>query len=115
MRTNSSYFNHAFNPSSWLRPILLLAALANSLAAANSYLVHNLASDVPGVADQTDAQLVNPWDFTSFNACLPVGSPSCVPPDVSSVLIANNGIGMVSQYTPIPEVVEPESYPYLLR
>jgi uncharacterized protein (TIGR03118 family) len=115
MRTNSSYFNHAFNPSSWLRPILLLAALASSLAAANSYLVHNLASDVPGVADQTDAQLVNPWDFTSFNACLPVGSPSCVPPDVSSVLIANNGIGMVSQYTPIPEVVEPESYPYLLH
>ena len=114
MRTNS-YFNHPFNPSFWLRPILLLAALANSLAAANSYLVHNLASDVPGVADQTDAQLVNPWDFASFNVCLPVGSASCTPPDVSSVLIANNGIGMVSQYTPIPEVVEPESYPYLLH
>jgi hypothetical protein len=105
MRTNPSYFNHPFNPTSWLRPILLLAVLANSLAAANSYLVHNLASDVPGVADQTDAQLVNPWDFTSFNVCLPVGSASCTPPDVSSVLIANNGIGMVSQYTPIPEVV----------
>jgi hypothetical protein len=40
--------------------MFLLAALANSLAAAKSYLVHNLASDVPGVADQKDAQLVNP-------------------------------------------------------
>ena len=92
--------------------MFLLAALASSLGAANSYFVHNLASDLPGVADQKDDQLVNPWDFTSFNVCTPPGSPSCSPPDVSSVLIAN-GTGIVSQYTPIPGIVEPQSYPSL--
>jgi uncharacterized protein (TIGR03118 family) len=110
---NSPIFNHPFNPGSCVRPMFVLAVLASSLAAANSYFVHNLASDLPGVADQVDDQLVNPWDFTSFNVCTPLGSPSCMPPDVSSVLIANNGTGIVSQYTPIPGTVEPQSYPYL--
>lgn len=93
--------------------MFLLATLASSLGAAKSYFVHNLASDLSGVADQKDVQLVNPWDFTSFNVCTPPGFPSCTPPDVSSVLIANDA-GMVSQYTPIPGVVQPQSYPYLM-
>jgi hypothetical protein len=91
--------------------MFLLAILASSLAAANRYFVHNLASDLRGVADQEDNQLINPWDFTSFNVCTPPGSPSCKPPDISSVLIANSGTGMVSQFTPIPGIVEPQSYP----
>jgi uncharacterized protein (TIGR03118 family) len=108
---NSPYFH----PGSWLRPLLLLIALASPLAAANNYFVHNLVSDLPGAADQVDDQLVNPWDFTAFSVCMPVGSPSCKPPDVSSVLIANNGNGTVSQYTPIPGTVENQSYPYRLH
>src|SRR6202790_3191214 len=104
--------NHPFKPRSCVGPMFFLAALANSPPAGNSYFVHNLASDLPGVADQEDDQLVNPWDFTSFNVCTPPGSPSCMPPDVSSVLIAN-GTGIVSQYTPIPGIVEPQSYPCL--
>jgi len=58
-------------------------------------------------------QLVNPWDFSSFNVCMPLGSPSCAPPDVSSVLIATNGNQSISQYTPIPGVVQPSFYPSL--
>src|SRR5579872_1536940 len=27
----------------------------------NTYLVHNLVSDLPGLADHTDASLQNPW------------------------------------------------------
>ena len=32
-------------------------------AAATSYTQHNLVSDIPGVADQTDTNLVNPWSI----------------------------------------------------
>jgi uncharacterized protein (TIGR03118 family) len=35
--------------------------MAGSLPAANSYLVHNLVSDLPNTADHVDANLVNPW------------------------------------------------------
>ena len=99
---------------SCLRPLVLWAALSTSVMGANSHLVHNLISDLPGVADQQDDELINPWDFIAFDVCTPVGSPSCTPPDVSSVLIAANGYSTVTQYTPIPGVVEPESYPSLL-
>lgn len=34
---------------------------AGGLSAANAYLVHNLVSDLPGVADHQDKNLVNPW------------------------------------------------------
>ncbi len=39
---------------------MLLAAAPCSLHAANTYLVHNLVSDLPG-ADKLDPALVNPW------------------------------------------------------
>ena len=110
---NSRYFNHPFNPACWSRPVFLLIALATSLAAANNYYVRNLVSDLPGVADQEDDGLANPWDFVSFPGCAPA-SPSCTPPNVSSVLIATNGNATVLQYTPIPGIVQPESYPSLL-
>ena len=96
-----------------MRPVFLLIAIASSVAAANNYFVHNLVSDLPGVADQQDTELINPWDFISFPGCTP-GSPSCTPPNVSSVLIATNGNATVLQYTPIPGIVQPESYPSLL-
>jgi uncharacterized protein (TIGR03118 family) len=96
-----------------LRTLFPFAVLATWPAAANSYLIHNLASDLPGVADQQDTELINPWDFISSPGCTP-GSPSCTPPNVSSVLIATNGNATVLQYTPIPGVVQPELYPSLL-
>ena len=44
--------------------IALLASLSPALFGANLYTQHNLVSDVPGMADQTDAHLVNPWGLT---------------------------------------------------
>ena len=38
--------------------------------AANQYLVHNLVSDLPGLADHTDKNLVNPWG-NGFSAADP--------------------------------------------
>ncbi len=35
-------------------------------ASGNSYVVHNLVSDQPGVADRTDPNLVNAWGLTSL-------------------------------------------------
>lgn len=46
---------------SWMHAALLGFGLASSLAAANGYLVHNLVSDLPGLADHVDKNLVNPW------------------------------------------------------
>ena len=47
--------------STGFRISILLGAIAGSLAAQNSFLVHNLVSDLPGIADRTDPNLVNPW------------------------------------------------------
>jgi uncharacterized protein (TIGR03118 family) len=49
-----------------LVPLLIVAAVAVGSAAArttaeNSYMVHDLVSDQPGVADHTDPNLVNAW------------------------------------------------------
>ena len=42
--------------------ILLWVGLLPALAAGqNVYLVHNLVSDLPGIADVTDTNLLNPW------------------------------------------------------
>jgi uncharacterized protein (TIGR03118 family) len=92
--------------------LLTLVGCASHLSAQNNYFVHNLASDLPAVADQEDNELINPWDFTPLNVCLPVGFPECQPPDVSSVLILSNGANLVAQYSPIPGAVEAKSYPY---
>lgn len=51
----------------WLRSGIVLATAAGLLAAQantpapNTYLVHNLVSDLPGIADHQDPNLVNPW------------------------------------------------------
>jgi uncharacterized protein (TIGR03118 family) len=53
--------------SSWLCAGVLLAAAAGTLAAQttsappNTYLVHNLISDLANIADHQDSNLVNPW------------------------------------------------------
>lgn len=52
-----------FNRSSAWKPCLLAVAVASCLAAqaTNNFLVHNLVSDLPNVADHQDKSLVNPW------------------------------------------------------
>ena len=35
---------------------------------ANSYLVHNLVSDLPTIADYQDPNLVNPWGMSSTSS-----------------------------------------------
>jgi uncharacterized protein (TIGR03118 family) len=39
---------------------------ATQAAESNAYVVHNLVSNVPGLADRTDANLVNAWGLTSL-------------------------------------------------
>ncbi|MCC6369164.1 MAG: TIGR03118 family protein [Bryobacterales bacterium] len=47
------------------RCVLLLCVAAGSIRAQNSYSIHNLVSDVPELADQTDANLKNPWGLAA--------------------------------------------------
>lgn len=44
---------------------IVLSALAICARAQNSYSVRNLVSDLPGVAEQTDANLKNPWGLAA--------------------------------------------------
>ena len=45
--------------------VAVFAAVARATSA-NTYVVHNLVSDQPGVADHTDPNLVNAWGLTSL-------------------------------------------------
>lgn len=63
---------------------IFCVAMACSLSGANSYLVHNLVSDLANTADHVDSNLVNPWG----NAF----SPS------SPFWIGNNGTGTSTLY-----------------
>ena len=60
----------------WFKAVLLAGCLAGTLAAANSYLVHNLVSDMTGLADHVDKNLVNPWGngFSSSGSPFWVGN-----------------------------------------
>ena len=44
---------------------IVLAAMALCVRAQNSYTVRNLVSDLPGVAEQTDTNLRNPWGLSA--------------------------------------------------
>src|SRR3989442_15287539 len=48
--------------------VLAASALVGATAAAeeNAYVVHNLVSDVPGLADRVDPNLVNAWGLTAL-------------------------------------------------
>ena len=50
--------------------LTVLALAFNPASAQNSYFQHNLASDLPGMADFTDSNLVNPWGI-AFSASGP--------------------------------------------
>jgi uncharacterized protein (TIGR03118 family) len=79
-----------------LKSVAVLCAFGTAnLAAANSYLVHYLVSDVPGMADYSDPNLVNPWGLAS--------GPN------TPFWIADNRVGMSTIYDtsgrPAPVVV----------
>jgi hypothetical protein len=40
--------------------LTLLVSFSPAVAGANLYVQHNLVSDIPGLADQSDARLLNP-------------------------------------------------------
>jgi uncharacterized protein (TIGR03118 family) len=63
---------------------ILAGFLVSTLAAQDNYFVHNLVADLPGIADHTDPNLVNPWG-NGFST----GSP---------FWIGNNGSGTSTLY-----------------
>ena len=89
--------------ASYLRILTVCAAGISSAAAAgpatptpsNSYLIHNLVSDLPSMADYEDPNLVNPWGLATTSA--------------SPFWIGNNGTGTSTLYgttgTPVALVV----------
>jgi len=83
--------------------IVAASVLTGVTAAAedNTYVVHNLVSDVPGMADHVDANLVNGWGLTSL-----AGSPWWV---------ADNGTNVATLYradgTQVSLVVQVPSAP----
>jgi uncharacterized protein (TIGR03118 family) len=68
-----------------LAQLTLIAGVEFLAFAGNGYIQHNLVSDIPGLADQTDPNLVNPWGLVS--------SPA------SPLWISNNHSGNTTVYT----------------
>ncbi len=62
--------------------------MAPTINAQNAYVQHNLVSDLPGVADNTDTNLVNPWGI-SFSA----SSPFWISDNGSGLSTLYNGAG----------------------
>ena len=65
--------NHRLLPA---LSILTALAIPPSLFCENRYQQHNLVSDLPGVADHLDPNLVNPWG-TTLRLTLPIRFTSC--------------------------------------
>src|SRR5690348_16350435 len=102
--------------------LLLLTPVALFAAGANVYVQHNLVSDVPGTADVTDPNLVNPWGISisatspfwtsnqgKGNSTLYNGSGTITPLVV--VVPAANGTG---QGTPTGQVNNTNTSAFLL-
>src|ERR1700674_2085161 len=66
-------------------------ASAQGTGPANVYVQHNLVSDIPGLADVTDPNLVDPWGM-SFSA----GSPFWISDAGKSVSTLYNGAGTIT-------------------
>jgi uncharacterized protein (TIGR03118 family) len=64
--------------------VALLGMLTGTVSAANNHLVHNLVSDLPGIADHQDQNLVNAWG-NGFSGSSPFW-------------IGNNGTGTATLY-----------------
>src|SRR5262245_36552472 len=68
-----------------LAQLILLAGVQVSAFAGAAYVQHNLVSDIPGLADQTDPNLVNPWGLASSST--------------SPLWVSNNHSGTSTVYT----------------
>src|SRR5579864_7200260 len=72
--------------------LILLTAAWSTASAANQYVQHNFVSDIAGVADRTDPNLVNPWGIAA--------------PPTGPFWIANNHSGTATLYNgsgaPVP-------------
>jgi uncharacterized protein (TIGR03118 family) len=86
--------------------VLCLAALTAvqglPAASTNSYVVHNLVADVPGVADHVDPFLIDPWGI-SFSAT----SPFWISNRGTGTSTLYNGIGQLAPITSPLVVVVP--------
>lgn len=69
----------------------IFKAYAQGSGQANVYVQHNLVSDIPGMADVTDPNLVNPWGL-SFSAA----SPFWISDAGKSVSTLYNGAGSIT-------------------
>src|SRR5438046_10101253 len=65
--------------------ILAAASLIATLAQADSYSWENLQSDIPGVAEHTDPNLVNPWGMAPNSSG-------------STIWVSDNGTGVSTLY-----------------
>jgi uncharacterized protein (TIGR03118 family) len=68
--------------------MLFSTALSSHAAGANHYTQHNLVSDIPGIADQTDPNLVNPWGISMSST-----SPFWISNNHTGVAAVYNGQG----------------------
>src|ERR1700686_2520083 len=68
---------------------VLLTAAALPAVGATIFLQTDLVSDVPGLAAQTDASLVNPWGLSSSS-----GSPWWVSDNGTGLATLYNGTGI---------------------
>src|SRR5215208_1961329 len=78
---------------------IALVTVAMCARAQNSYSVRNLVSDLPGVAEQTDANLKNPWGLTASSS--------------SPFWISNNRTGTTTVYNGDGKVL-PEGNPLIV-
>ncbi len=94
----------------------LLGAQTNS-AAPNTYLIHNLVSDLPNIADFQDPNLVNPWGVgfgpTPFwvgnngsgTATLYTGTGAAIPSELSELVITIPQAGGAGASGPVTGVI----------
>jgi uncharacterized protein (TIGR03118 family) len=68
--------------------VLFSTALASHAVGANRYTQHNLVSDIPGIGDQTDPNLVNPWGISMSST-----SPFWISNNHAGVAAVYNGQG----------------------
>jgi uncharacterized protein (TIGR03118 family) len=81
---------------------LFSIAVAGAQTGANVYVQHNLVSDVPGLADATDPNLVNPWGM-SFSATSPFWVSNHEKGNTTVYSAASSaGITIASLVVPIP-------------
>src|SRR5215467_12563464 len=71
-----------------LAQLTLIAGVQVFASAGTGYVQHNLVSDIPGLADQTDPNLVNPWGIASSAT-----SPLWISDNHSGTATVYNGSG----------------------